>query len=153
MNIVDRAKALAIGAHSGQVNKFNGEPYILHPERVANAIYHEGGTEIQVAIAWLHDVIEDTVNDFGWLRNSLLNHSDAESWKVTNVVEGVRLLTKVPGVTNEVYYYRLVRHDDARKVKLFDILDNLSRVHAIGDAADRKRLVDKYVLGLRILAR
>lgn len=56
MNLTTEAEALARAAHEGQVDKA-GQPYATHPERVAARV---AGDDELVAIAWLHDVVEDT---------------------------------------------------------------------------------------------
>ena len=62
MEKVAKARAFAIAAHSaaGQVRKYTGEPYHVHPAEVAWIVEQAGGTEAQRAAAWLHDVVEDT---------------------------------------------------------------------------------------------
>ena len=52
---VAAAEALARAAHAGQEDKA-GQPYILHPQRVAARL---SSPETQV-VAWLHDTVEDT---------------------------------------------------------------------------------------------
>lgn len=60
MNLIEKAKAIAYEAHKGVKRKVSGDPYIVHPERVANKVASLAGTnEEDVAAAWLHDVIED----------------------------------------------------------------------------------------------
>jgi len=61
-DIVKQARIFAIAAHSacGQVRKYTGEPYHVHPAEVAWIVEQAGGTEAQRAAAWLHDVVEDT---------------------------------------------------------------------------------------------
>jgi (p)ppGpp synthase/HD superfamily hydrolase len=44
----------------GQLRKYTFEPYIVHPTEVAQIVADAGGTESQIAAAWLHDVVEDT---------------------------------------------------------------------------------------------
>ncbi len=58
-DIVARARAMATRAHTGQVRKYTGEPYIIHPEEVAGIVAEAGLPPPVVAAAWLHDVIED----------------------------------------------------------------------------------------------
>ncbi len=43
----------------GQLDKL-GEPYIFHPLRVMLLVKSGGGTEVEIAAAALHDVVEDT---------------------------------------------------------------------------------------------
>jgi (p)ppGpp synthase/HD superfamily hydrolase len=46
--------------HRGVIRKYTGEPYIMHPARVAGIIsFHPLSNEVMVQAAWLHDVVED----------------------------------------------------------------------------------------------
>jgi guanosine-3',5'-bis(diphosphate) 3'-pyrophosphohydrolase len=56
----DAVVELANRAHAGQVRKYNGNPYITHPIRVANAARQHGMSDQAVQAAILHDVLEDT---------------------------------------------------------------------------------------------
>lgn len=62
MTQVQKARAFAIAAHGavGQVRKYTGEPYHVHPAEVAHIVAEAGGTKAQIQAAWLHDVVEDT---------------------------------------------------------------------------------------------
>lgn len=64
MNIIENAKKLATKAHEGQKRKYTGDDYIIHPEAVAKKIEMNGGTDEQIAAAWLHDTIEDCGLEF-----------------------------------------------------------------------------------------
>jgi (p)ppGpp synthase/HD superfamily hydrolase len=59
-DLVARARAYAVAAHHGQVRRYTGAPYIVHPARVAAAVAGETTDPAVVAAAWLHDVLEDT---------------------------------------------------------------------------------------------
>jgi len=50
-----RALAIAAEAHQDQLDKA-GQPYVLHPIRMALRM----GTEVERIVAVLHDVVEDT---------------------------------------------------------------------------------------------
>ena len=61
-SILEKAKAIAIKAHAGQFRKWSNppQPYIVHPERVANRIASlKDVTEVDIAAGYLHDVVED----------------------------------------------------------------------------------------------
>lgn len=55
-----RAQAFAERAHAGQLRKYTGEPYIVHPVAVVELVRSVPHTEEMLAAAWLHDVVEDT---------------------------------------------------------------------------------------------
>jgi (p)ppGpp synthase/HD superfamily hydrolase len=58
-NIVAKAAVFATLAHDGQVRKYTGDPYIVHPAAVAAAVTAAGADDATIAAAWLHDVLED----------------------------------------------------------------------------------------------
>lgn len=63
--LILRATAYAERWHRGQVRKYTGEPYIVHPIEVAHLVATVNPGDEVVAAALLHDVIEDcgvTVN-------------------------------------------------------------------------------------------
>ena len=57
--IVTRVREFATKAHSGQVRKYTGEPYINHPKEVADIVSSVTDDRNMIAAAWLHDVVED----------------------------------------------------------------------------------------------
>ena len=58
-NLEETAKILATRAHEGQVRKYTGQPYIAHPEEVADIVRSVPHDEFMLAAAWLHDTVED----------------------------------------------------------------------------------------------
>jgi len=62
MDIVERARLFATAAHAavGQRRKYTNEPYIVHPQEVAEIVFRVPHNEAMLAAAWLHDVVEDT---------------------------------------------------------------------------------------------
>ena len=57
-------------SHEGQVRKYTGEDYIVHPMAVADMVERHGGSEVQVCAALLHDVVEDTTVTFDDIRDN-----------------------------------------------------------------------------------
>ena len=55
-----KANVFAAKAHAGQVRKYTGEPYIVHPYEVYSIVLKIGGTDDMLAAALLHDTVEDT---------------------------------------------------------------------------------------------
>lgn len=63
MSLILKAARFAEQAHrrANHFRKHTGEPYIVHPGRVAARVtIHPDATEEWVAAAWLHDTLEDT---------------------------------------------------------------------------------------------
>lgn len=73
------AQSIAVAAHEGQVDKA-GKPYIEHPAHVAAGVQGDAAK----AVAWLHDVVEDTPLTFADLR---------ERGVAPEVIEALKLLT------------------------------------------------------------
>jgi hypothetical protein len=119
---LERAIALAVEKHAGQVDKA-GTPYILHPLRVMLTV--TGEYERMAAV--LHDVVEDCSITLDELRARGLPEP---------VVEAVAALTKRDDEKGADSYFDFVeragQNDIARTVKLADIADNmdLSRIES-----------------------
>lgn len=141
INAVDLAMAYAVKYHNGQVNKHNGEAYLLHVLRVARHVRDRGLDTTHQAVAWLHDALEDTDLTVGALNAAF----------PPEIVAAVVALTKTKGIANEDYYRILTGNPIAARVKISDIIDNFSRNHEIEDEATRLRMGAKYSLGLDIL--
>lgn len=59
-NVIRAARLFAEKAHDGQIRKYTGEPYIIHPVAVALLVASIDSDNNMVAAALLHDVVEDT---------------------------------------------------------------------------------------------
>lgn len=130
--IVAQARALAHQAHSGQYRRDGITPYIVHPEAVAARIADDPTAQ---AVAWLHDTLEDTDLTENALRAAGLGD---------DVVSTVRLLTRDASQPYEDYLASIKAHPIAKKVKIADMLANLS------DHPSDKQIV-KYAKGLLFL--
>lgn len=54
-----RAMQFATEKHSGQVRKYTGVPYVTHLAEVAGIVAAVDAWPEAIAVAWLHDVMED----------------------------------------------------------------------------------------------
>jgi (p)ppGpp synthase/HD superfamily hydrolase len=147
--MASRARLIASLAHHGQTDAI-GAPYWGHLARVA--AYAEtirGRTSAPFdrydveAVAWLHDVLEDTPVTYDELRIAGMNPS---------VCQAVALLTH-RGQPRAEYLSRVAAQPLARLVKIADTLDNTNPVRraAIPDADRRERLARKYDGQLQLL--
>ncbi len=129
-NLIERALAIALTAHRGQVDKAN-TPYILHPLRLMVQM----DTEDEQLTALLHDVVEDSDMTLAGLRSEGMPDS---------VLAALALLTHQNGESYDVYVSKIKGNPLARKVKLADLADNM-RLERIPDptAKDLERL-EKY---------
>ena len=119
---VSRAKALAELCHAGHTDKA-GRPYTEHLERVADSV----GRHAEAAVAYLHDVVEDTP--------CTLDHLVRLGFDEGRIVRPVDILTRRDGETYFDYIRRIVRSGDttALAVKRADLLDHLRDTTAIPD--------------------
>lgn len=127
---VEIARRITRDAHAGQLDKI-GEPYVEHPRRVAGRLQDP----VEQTVAWLHDVLEDTV----WTVDDLAAAGIEEE-----VLDAVQLLTRRPHISHDEYYARIKGSPVARAVKLADIADNLG-------PARRSRLDSelRWIFGLK----
>lgn len=128
--MIGKALEIAWKAHEGQTDKA-GKPYIQHPLAVASRME----TEEEIAIALLHDVVEDTEVTFEDLE---------QAGFPKRVLDALRLLTHDPAEDYFTYIERVKGNQLARKVKLADLAHNsqIDRLSEITEK-DRERL-EKY---------
>ena len=125
-----RAEAFARRAHGsiGQVRKYTGDPYIVHPAGVAQMVSQVPGcSEAMLAAAWLHDVLEDVAS---------VTPEDLHLAFGPEVTSLVQQLTDVsrPGDGNRAVRKAKDRahlaqaSPEAQTVKLADLLDNAASI-------------------------
>lgn len=138
MASLERAIALAVMAHEGQVDKV-GQPYILHPLRLMLKLYVD---EERMA-AVLHDTVEDT--------NVTLAQLTVEGFS-SNVVNAVDHLTHREDQTYEAYIQRVRYNPIAKKIKLLDLEDNMDIRRLDHQPSDRDwKRIKKYRLAWAVL--
>ena len=107
---VIKAHEVAKKAHLGQIDRA-GIDYIKHPETVASFV----ATDEEKAVAYLHDVIEDT---------SLTLLDLKKEGFSKNIIEAVDILTKKKGQDYQSYLNLVKKNELARVVKLADLRHN-----------------------------
>lgn len=134
---IAKAIVLAHFAHKDQKRKYNGKPYISHPQRVADTvrkIYPIWNLKEQEVIeaAWLHDVLEDC-------RDKVTPEMIVEATS-EETLQLVKELTNCKDLApNGVVMYRTERKqrdrerlatvsDEAKLIKLVDRNDNLKEL-------------------------
>ena len=135
--LTKKALKLSFAAHKDQLDK-SGMPYVYHPFHVAEQME----TEETVAVALLHDVIEDT--DYTLDDLKAMGFPDS-------VTVALALMTHDDSVPYLDYVAKLKDNPIARAVKLEDLRHNsdLSRL----DKVDEKALerVEKYKKAIELL--
>jgi (p)ppGpp synthase/HD superfamily hydrolase len=128
MDVVEKAKLFAAAAHAavGQKRKYTLEPYIVHPEEVANMVKAVPHSQEMLAAAWLHDVLEDTEITPAVLQEHFGPY-------VTKLVVWLTDVSK-PEDGNRAERKALDREyianatPDAKTIKLADIISNCSSI-------------------------
>lgn len=127
-NLVTRAVDLANRAHRDHVDKI-GLPYILHPLRVMTGLA-VSNCEVTLVSAVLHDTVEDTWVTLSHIRDHLSNfgHTERENvMTIEAIVTTVDALTHREDETYREYILRAAQDKYAPKIKVADIVDNLTR--------------------------
>ena len=118
-NLETRAMAFALEAHTGQF--YAGKPYSYHLSKVVdNVLSRRFGDPLlstYVAVAWLHDVMEDCGITFKQLEDEF----------GLCIAEAVRRLTKTKGMKYEHYMAGCIMSEIAREVKICDTMANLTQ--------------------------
>jgi (p)ppGpp synthase/HD superfamily hydrolase len=107
-----------------------------HAGRVAK----QGQDEEEMMVGWLHDVLEDN-RHLTWMH---LRDAGFDS----TITEAVKALTR-PEVYHDYMDYirnQVARNDLAKRVKLYDLLDNLTR------SAEKPHLKSRYLEAQRLLS-
>ncbi|MCR4709734.1 MAG: GTP pyrophosphokinase [Clostridiales bacterium] len=136
-DLTKKALKLSFAAHKDQLDK-SGMPYVYHPFHVAEQME----TEETVAVALLHDVVEDT--DYTMEDLKAMGFPDS-------VTDALALMTHDDSVPYLEYVAKLKDNPIARAVKLADLRHNsdLSRL----DVVDEKALerIEKYSKAIELL--
>lgn len=117
-------------AHHGQKRR-SGEDYITHPKEVSAIVDRlYPGDDLASLVALLHDTLEDapslgTVHDTEEMK-TFIRGSIGDEQAAEEVIEAVERLTHEPGGDYSSYVQGLLDNKLALRVKLADMLHNLS---------------------------
>ena len=140
-----------IGQYHENQERKSGQPFIIHPLRVASYICRAGLDAPTVVAALLHDIIEDTT----------INHDDIYerygSW-YADIVTGLTKIKKTKSPKNltvdnlDATYQRMLKTmvQDVRAlfIKLFDRLDNMRDMDAM--PRDKQRRISLETLNIYV---
>ena len=126
MNKIELAIIFATNAHSGQVRKYTGEPYIFHPFEVANLLSKFTTDEDMICAAILHDTVEDTdatIEDIEREFGSLVaKHVDGLT-DVSKPEDGNRKARKAIDLSHTAS-----QPLEVKVIKLFDLISNTKSI-------------------------
>jgi (p)ppGpp synthase/HD superfamily hydrolase len=124
MTLEERAKAFAKAAHESidQRRKYTNEPYINHPEAVAELVKTVSHTPEMIAAAWLHDVVEDTPIELSEIE-------DEFGVQVAELVEMLTDVSRKEDVNRKVRKamdreHTALASPQAKTIKLADLIHN-----------------------------
>lgn len=135
----DHAMVIAAVAHRDQKDLAQ-ESYIMHPIRVAQAVWGRGEAHRVVAI--LHDLVEDT----SWTPQMLFQKGFSHE-----VVSAIEAITKRPGEAYQEYLDRVAGNSIACIVKLADLEDNIGRSWMLPVTEESIKRLAKYELAAAYL--
>ncbi|SCF83932.1 HD domain-containing protein [Streptomyces sp. Ncost-T10-10d] len=128
-------EAIAREAHADQQDKA-GRPYTEHLAAVAEGVRSRGGSDGQIAAAWLHDAVEDDALSEEWLAAAALPQE---------VKDMVLAVTKRDGEDLGAYTRRILDTPGALLIKESDLAHNADPARlAVLEPATRTRLAEKY---------
>lgn len=136
--LAKKAEQLARALHRDQVDKA-GKPYVEHLQAVVNNLYNP--TDEMIAVAWLHDSVEDT--------SITLNHIASEFGQV--VTSAVKAISKREDEDYQDYLCRVKQNPIAKMVKIADLTHNsdLTRLVKITEKDIARR--NKYLMAMDFL--
>ena len=117
MNIAYQAMLFAREVHKDQVRKYTGNAYTDHLGEVAGIVASVEHTKEMIAVAWLHDCVEDQgveivtlVSEFGMeVAKGVLLLSDLEQGnRATRKALSRERLSKAPGWVQTIKYADLI---------------------------------------------
>ncbi|MDF6042471.1 HD domain-containing protein [Streptomyces sp. JH14] len=128
-------ETIARTAHAGRTDKA-GRPYAEHLAAVAHGVRVRGGTDEQIAAAWLHDAVEDDALSAAWLAAAALPQQ---------VKDMVLAVTRRDGEDLSAYTRRILATPGALLIKQSDLAHNADPARlAVLEPATRTRLTAKY---------
>ncbi len=149
MSTLEVSIRFAANAHAEQMDK-TGDPYILHPMRIAMRMRAARLPETYQVVAMLHDVVEDT-------QITLKEVTDTFGSLIYQPVEALTRRFKEDGEPAETYREYIVRCCEnriARVVKRYDVQDNMDPRRWHPDVPYKRYLwVLQYMMELADVAR
>jgi (p)ppGpp synthase/HD superfamily hydrolase len=113
-SMISKARKIAFIKHQGQ--RYGTHRYEYHLRKVADSVLNSGGGNTDVAVAYLHDILEDTD----------MTLQDLQTMFHSGVTEAVVALTKVEGEKPSEYLDKVAANEIALTVKMHDTLCNLT---------------------------
>ena len=98
-NYLSDIKSLAYELHAGQTRSDGHTPYIKHPELVAKLVSDYTVDDKLIAVAWLHDIIEESSDRIKQAFKGLITLATDENYVQASWNDAIYILTKDYQVT------------------------------------------------------
>ncbi|GBQ53553.1 HD domain-containing protein [Komagataeibacter sucrofermentans] len=127
-DLISRTDAFAAAAHASidQRRKYTGDPYIVHPRRVAQTVKEVGARDEVIAAALLHDVVEDTPVTLDEIRAAFGEDVAALVEMVTDVSRPKDGYRKVRKAMDRDHLTEASA--EGQTIKLADLIDNTASI-------------------------
>jgi len=149
-DLVQRATEFATAAHDGQVRKYTGVPYIVHPIEVMEIVKTVPHDDAMLAAALLHDVVEDCdvtieeiIVEFGSDVASLVS----DLTDVSRPEDGNRKVRKTKDRNHSA-----TSSSRAQTVKLADLISNATDI-IVNDPSFARVFIKEKKMLLQVLTR
>lgn len=132
-----KALEYAFEKHEGQTRKVSGQPYIVHPMKMALDASHYpelDGDDVLFAAILLHDVVEDcgvSVDELPFSRKVR---------KLVKLVSLSRMENEEKADAKRRYFNNMASKKKALIIKSLDRLDNMTTMYSLGEESLRKNL-------------
>lgn len=128
--LVTRALTFATKAHDGQMRKYTGEHYIVHPIAVSALIRGIGLSEEAQAAALLHDTVEDTDVTLAEIETNFGYKVASMVFALTDVADATKNRATRKQETRARYMSIRRWAYEIHSIKVADLIDNTASIKA-----------------------
>ena len=113
---ITTAKYLAELFHEGQTRADDVTPYIEHPKKVAELVEKFGGSDYCIALAWVHDILEESADKV------------KEHFHLNNVTSKSRFMLQMRDRWEHSFIFGLCKLSDHWDTDQFEIKEGMGKV-------------------------
>jgi (p)ppGpp synthase/HD superfamily hydrolase len=113
---ITTAKYLAELFHEGQTRADKVTPYIEHPKKVAELVQKHHGSDFCIALAWVHDILEESAEKV------------KEHFHLTDVSSKARFMMQMRDRWDTSFIFGLCKLSDHWKTDQFEIKEGKGKV-------------------------
>ena len=148
---IPKARNLALKKHHEIVTTINGHkrPRVLHLQEVADLVWASGGSDQEIAAAWLHDIVEDT----SITNTEIKNNFGKQIAEIVNQLTDPRDFKKLSlPIRKEKQAQRVKNYKN--NVKVIKIADQISNIRALIDPTKNMTTKEwqEYLEGAKLIA-